>query len=101
MRVTERCQSETDTFTLIWLGRCSFLSPAWGSGIRRVCLQMSKRAHVGSTHLANIPEPSQLSYPTYTVAVLLLVSFTIQQILEYVHPGKEVLTTSEVIVKRN
>ena len=56
---------------------------------------------MGSTHLANVPEPSQLSYPAYTVALLLLVSFTVQQILEYVHPGKEVLTTFEVIVKRN
>lgn len=55
---------------------------------------------MGGTDLANVPEPSQLSHPAYTVAVL-LVSFTVQQILEYVHPGKEVLTTFEVIVKRD
>lgn len=67
--------TESDTCTLIWLDRCSFLSPGWVNSICRVCLQMSKRAHLGSTHLANVPKPSQLSYSTYTVAVLLLCFF--------------------------
>lgn len=104
MGVTKSCQSQRVTSALIWLSRCSFLSPGQVSSICRVCLKQKSMLGEYSPCECSQTLPAIL-IPLHGGCTpsswrVIFVSLTAQQISEYVHPGKGVLATFEVITDR-